>query len=127
MTHYWLDMICPLRYDQLTSSKFHRFADLCTLKSLALTCLDLVLERHLAVLEEAVDGLGLVGDGEVELLPHLDRVVEVDHLLVAVVGVRDEVQQDLHHRQQELPRVRVRRLRILVHRIQSWKRAFMVF
>ena len=116
MAHYWLDMICSLQYDHSVNILNLTLA---TLKSFALTCLDLVLERHLAVLEEAVDGLGLVGDGEVELLPHLDRVVEVDHLLVAVVGVRDEVQQDLHHRQQELPRVRVRRVRILVHRIQS--------
>ena len=87
-----------------------------------LTCLHLVLEGHLAVLQEAVERPRLVRDREVELLAHLDRVVEVHDLRVPVVGVGDEVEQDLDHGQQELARVGIGRLGLLVHRVQGCKR-----
>ncbi len=57
----------------------------------SLTGLDLVFQRLPAVVQQLAERLGLLLELEVEQLPQLDRVVEVEHLLVAVVGLGDEV------------------------------------
>ncbi len=57
----------------------------------SLTGLDLVFQRLPAVVQQLAERLRLLLELEVEELPQLDRVVEVEHLLVAVVGLGDEV------------------------------------
>ena len=91
------------------------------IEAAALTRLDLMFQRVATVLEELLDRQGVVLDGKVHELLELVRMVEIDDLLVAVVGLGDEVQHDVHDLEEELPRRRVRRIRILVHRVQSWK------
>lgn len=69
---------------------------------MVLTGLDLVLERLRAVHNQLLETHGTVRDLELEQFLHVLRVVELEHLLVAVIRVFDKVQQDIDDFQQEL-------------------------
>lgn len=66
----------------------------------------LVLEGELAVVDERVHGLGLVGDGEVEEFTELLRVLEVEDLGGGVRLLLEVAQQHPHDAQQERLRLR---------------------
>ena len=78
-----------------------------------------MVEGDLAVLEELLERLWVLSDLEVEHLPQLDRVVELEHLVVAVVDGGDVVQEDLDDLVEEGARRAVRGLGVLVDRVQS--------
>ena len=80
-----------------------------------------MVEGDLAVLEELLERLWVLSDLEVEHLPQLDRVVELEHLVVAVVDGGDVVQEDLDDLVEEGARRAVRGLGVLVDRVQSCK------
>lgn len=74
-------------------------------KPLGPTCPDAVLERVPAVHQDLLQGLGLVGQLQVEALHALQElvgVVEVQDFGGPVEGLLDVVGQDVHHLQQEL-------------------------
>lgn len=77
----------------------------------AATCLDGVLERGAAADQDVVERRRLVLQLPVVLLQQLVRVVEVDHLRVAVERLHDVGEQDVHHLLQE-----GQRLAVAVHR-----------
>ena len=71
----------------------------------ALTCADSIFERVPAVHQDLLQGLGLVGQLQIEALHALQqlvRVVEVQHLGGAVERLLDIVGQNLNHFQQKL-------------------------
>ena len=69
------------------------------------TCPDAIFERVPAVHQDLLQGLGLVGQLQVEALHALQelvRVVEVQHLGGAVESLLDVVSEDVDHLQQKL-------------------------
>ena len=72
-----------------------------------LTCFDLVLQSLAAVLQKLFDGDALLRNAEVQETPQLLRVVEVDHLLIPVKCLLDEVVKDVHHTLKEFLCLRV--------------------
>ncbi len=76
-----------------------------TLRMSCPTCPDAIFERVPAVHQDLLQGLGLVGQLQVEALHALQelvRVVEVQHLGGAVESLLDVVGEDVDHLQQEL-------------------------
>ena len=74
------------------------------------TGLDLVLERVLAIDQDLVEVLGLVGQAEVHGLAQLVRLVPVDDLALAVVALAHVVDEDVQHLLEEVGGGAVRRL-----------------
>ncbi len=77
------------------------------------TCFDLVLQGISAILQELVQGKRFIRDVEVQHVLQLVRMVEVDDLAVAVVGIGDEVQEDLDDVTQKLASVLIPLLEVL--------------
>ena len=73
----------------------------------------MVLEGDTTVVHELLEGHGSVRDVQVKQATHVGRMVEVQDLTVAVVGLPDELQEDLHHLEQELPGDRQPVLRVV--------------
>ena len=86
-----------------------------------LTCFDLVLQRLTAVLQQLLDGDALLGDVQVQQTPQLLRMVEVDHLLIPVERLLDEVEKDVHHALKEFLRFRIT-VRVGWQQICEWDR-----
>ena len=85
----------------------------------SLTCLDAIFKCVLAVDKELVQVQRLFWYLQVDLLLHLVWVVEVEDLLLSVVGLGHVVQQDVHHAVQELTGVPVSCRKVLAHREQG--------
>ena len=55
--------------------------------------------------------------GQIQNIVQLNRMVEIQDFLVAIVGATDEVQEDLDDPEEKLTGRRVGRSRILINRI----------
>ena len=68
----------------------------------ALTSFHLILQGLLAVHNQLLQAHRTLGDLQLQELLHILRMVEVEHLLVAVIRGFDKVQQHVDDLQQEL-------------------------
>lgn len=71
-----------------------------------LTSFHLVLERGRAVLDQLLQRQRRVRHVQIQQALHLLRMVELEHLLVAIVAGLDEVQQHVNHLLEKLASLR---------------------
>ena len=90
------------------------------------TCFDLVLQGVSTVLQKLVQGERFFRDLEIQLFLQFIRMVEVHDLAVAVVGVGDEVQEDLDDVTQKLASVLVALLEVLTNGENGCKKRLIV-